>query len=80
MAASKHAFPTKTSDTVPGMTIRDYFAAQIAAGDAASIEWEDPKPEAVLKRVRFYYSVADAMLQVRAENETTWQDYLDGQK
>jgi hypothetical protein len=50
-----------------GMTLRDYFAAQIAAGDAAAeAGWGDNLPaRALLARARFYYEVADAMLEAR---------------
>jgi hypothetical protein len=49
------------------MTLRDYFAAQIAAGDAAAeAGWGDNLPaRALLFRARFYYELADAMLEAR---------------
>jgi hypothetical protein len=51
----------------PGMTLRDYFAAKVAAGDAAfesgwSIEVPD---EAITRRAKLYYRIADAMLKAR---------------
>ena len=57
----------------PGMTLRDYFAAQIAAGDAAAGEgWEIGsnsnsiiRKNAIDSRARFYYEIADAMLRAR---------------
>lgn len=50
-----------------GMTIRDYFAGQVAAGDAAAGEgWGDALSEtAVTARAELYYRLADAMLAVR---------------
>ena len=56
-----------------GMTLRDYFAAQIAAGDAAAGEgWEVGsnsnsiiRKNAIDSRARFYYEIADAMLRAR---------------
>lgn len=58
-----------------GMTLRDYFAAKIAAGDAAAGEgWGDASTEMAMKRARFYYRIADAMLIARAEQPETPQD------
>jgi hypothetical protein len=55
-----------------GMTLRDHFAAQIAAGDAAAGEgWGDTdrlQESMLLKRARLYYRLADAMIAVRAES------------
>lgn len=51
-----------------GMTLRDYFAASLAQGDAASEAWSnDVSLDIVLKRCRLYYQIADIMLQVREE-------------
>jgi hypothetical protein len=49
-----------------GMTLRDYFAAKVAAGDAASAEWStDIEAEKITARAELYYRIADAMLQAR---------------
>lgn len=52
-----------------GMTLRDYFAAQIAAGDAAAGEgWQDRVAKHIaMDRARTYYAIADAMIAVRDE-------------
>lgn len=52
-----------------GMTLRDYFAAKIAAGDSAADEgWSsNVNDTTVLERARFYYRLADAMLIARDE-------------
>jgi hypothetical protein len=64
---SKFAFPG-SSDMSNGMTLRDYFAAQVAAGDAAADQgWGAVTEEAMLGRARMYYRIADAMLQAREE-------------
>jgi len=67
MTTSTHAFPTSTNSTVPGMTLRDYFAGQIAAGDAAAHPWEKMHAVDVLERMRLYYALADAMIVARNE-------------
>ena len=76
------AFPNPGHDNGPGnyrshpaagMTLRDYFAAQIAAGDAAAGEgWEIGsnsnsiiRKNAIDSRARLYYEIADAMLRAR---------------
>ena len=47
--------------------MRDYFAAQVAAGDAAAGDgWGDAiTTDGALKRAKTYYKIADAMLQAR---------------
>jgi hypothetical protein len=51
-----------------GMTLRDYFAAKIASGDAAAGDgWGEPDLERLRARARFYYAMADAMIHVRGE-------------
>lgn len=53
----------------PGMYLRDYFAGQIACGDAMAEDgWAtDAGKQLILGRVRMYYRIADAMLEVRGE-------------
>jgi hypothetical protein len=55
--------------SIENITLRDYFAAQIAAGDAAADEgWSSGNvASAALIRARLYYLIADAMLKVREE-------------
>ncbi|MEM5325186.1 hypothetical protein VSR34_01060 [Paraburkholderia sp. JHI2823] len=53
-----------------GMTLRDYFAAQMLAGDAANSaddqSWNtDATSEGLEKRARLYYRMADAMIKAR---------------
>lgn len=81
MSAIHHAFPTPMTDSTKGMSLRDYFAAQVAAGDAAADGgWGDVTAEQAVERARVYYSIADAMMQVRAEGAGTMQEYLDDRK
>ena len=48
------------------MTLRDYFAAKTAAGDADADPWvERPTTAALIARAEVYYALADAMLMVR---------------
>jgi len=53
-----------------GMSLRDYFAAQIAAGDASAENgWGNGvTKEQAMGRARTYYAVADAMIAVRNES------------
>lgn len=63
------AFPKAQAGEYGGMTLRDYFAAQIAAGDAAAAEgWADAPTHLALGRARLYYRIADAMLIARDED------------
>lgn len=55
-----------------GLSLRDYFAAKIAAGDAAADEgWEldgattERRQRIIDARARLYYEIADAMLEAR---------------
>ncbi|WP_225740273.1 hypothetical protein [Burkholderia cepacia] len=53
-----------------GMTLRDYFAAQAMAGDAANSAqdstWQNDTPDdLLLERAKLYYRLADAMLKAR---------------
>jgi hypothetical protein len=53
-----------------GMTLRDYFAAQMMAGDAANSadnnSWGNDVHEDYLHgRARLYYRMADAMIKIR---------------
>jgi hypothetical protein len=50
-----------------GMTLRDYFAAKIAAGDAAWGDgWSNEVTDYMInKRAALYYRIADAMLKER---------------
>jgi hypothetical protein len=51
-----------------GMTLRDYFAAKIAAGDAAVGDgWGMPAEVNIEARAKLYYRIADAMLKARSE-------------
>jgi hypothetical protein len=55
-----------------GMSVRDYLAAQMMAGDAANSasddSWaNDVKDEYLLARARLYYRMADAMIKVSEE-------------
>lgn len=61
------AFPVSTPSREEGMSLRDYFAAKIAAGDAAADDgWSMKTPdEALINRARLYYRIADAMLAAR---------------
>ncbi|WP_198385304.1 hypothetical protein [Burkholderia ubonensis] len=54
------------------MTLRDYFAAHMMAGDAANSADDasfnsDATADGLRKRARLYYRMADAMLAVRDE-------------
>jgi hypothetical protein len=51
----------------PGMTLRDYFAAKVAQGDAGAADgWSSGVSEITLEeRVKLYYRIADAMLKAR---------------
>lgn len=63
------AFPIIThmrngvATSVPGMTLRDWFAGQALAESTREI-WSDHKYEVVAKRA---YGLADAMLKARNE-------------
>ena len=63
------AFPQKEplSSDWGGMTLRDYFAAKVAAGDAAAdTGWSNGVEEAqIADRASLYYRIADAMLAAR---------------
>lgn len=50
-----------------GMTLRDYFAGEVASGDASTEDgWgSDVTDELIAKRAALYYRVADAMLKAR---------------
>lgn len=64
------AFPVESSSNfITGMTIRDYFAAKIAGGDAGfESGWSNAVDDIVLEaRARLYYRMADAMLNARSE-------------
>lgn len=81
--SSKHggsAFPVpqfshggnKATSHDTGMTLRDYFAAHMMAGDAANSADDasfntDAAVDGLRKRARLYYRMADAMLAVRDE-------------
>ncbi|VVD63682.1 hypothetical protein PPN31114_00235 [Pandoraea pneumonica] len=78
MSVNSYAFPIPECEvhgnrhvpTNKGMTLRDYFAAQLMAGDAANSanddSWRSDAPDdALLKRAEFYYRFADAMLKAR---------------
>ena len=68
------AFPRGEIQSAPGMTLRDYFAAQVAAGDAAADEgWSlsnastEQRKRIIDSRASLYYEIADAMLRARGE-------------
>ena len=51
-----------------GMTLRDYFAGQVAASDAAQGDgWAAVTQDEALALARTYYAIADAMIAVRNE-------------
>ena len=57
---------TLRAEAAPGMSLRDYFAAFIASGDAACGDgWalaSDVRDSAIKNRAQLYYRIADAML------------------
>lgn len=57
----------------PHMSKRDYIAAQAMVGDMANSDGgvfgDDAPREVLLKRARLYYRMADAMLEVSAEDD-----------
>ena len=66
------AFPVIKNDydnTNQGMTLRDYFAGQVACGDASAeggwVGNEELLPEYAAKRAKVYYAIADALLKER---------------
>jgi hypothetical protein len=73
------AFPSIERDQISeqihdqhmGMSLRDYFVAKIAQGDAAADEgWgvsEHLRDDQIAKRVALYFRIADAMLAERAK-------------
>lgn len=71
------AFPGDDVNYGPriGMSLRDYFAAQIAAGDAAGGDgWGESDrilASGLLGRARLYYRIADAMIAVRQEGKAS---------
>ncbi|WP_250512842.1 hypothetical protein [Caballeronia sp. INDeC2] len=55
-----------------GMSLRDYFAGQALAADMARETLpSDASPALLEERAQLYYRVADAMLKVRAEDESS---------
>jgi len=54
--------------SIPGMTLRDWFAAQALTGYLANCG-EDPSP---LRCAAFAYELADAMLAVRTRRRPAW--------
>jgi len=56
--------------SVPGMTLRDYFAAQAMAGYLANCG-EDPAP---FRCAAMAYELADAMLLVRTRKHPAWPE------
>jgi len=75
------AFPVEIGRTVgpmcEGMSLRDYFAAKIAGGDAAAGEtdgqaggWGNAVPDSMIAiRATLYYRIADAMLAEREKGQ-----------
>lgn len=73
------AFPTTRSyktghgdimhETIPGMTLRDYFAAKAMQGNFASCNpgFIDTSPEMLKMLAESYYAIADAMLAERSK-------------
>lgn len=64
------AFPAPSGQGRSGMSLRDYFAGRVAAGDAAkeSAVRFGISDANMLKRARLYYQVADAMMLARDED------------
>jgi hypothetical protein len=68
------AFPHDGGVGATGMSLRDYFAAKVAATAVGFTDWHDPevnkkhlwKPEAIAKHA---YAVADAMLLARQKEK-----------
>jgi len=56
---------------IPGMTLRDWFAAQALAGFVATYQGEDPPP---LRCAAIAYELADAMLAVRTRKHPAWPE------
>lgn len=72
MAYSKlnnpRAFPGNSNF---GMSLRDYFAGQALAGDMAGYALPSDASAALIEeRAQLYYRLADAMLKIRAEDDT----------
>jgi hypothetical protein len=70
------AFPTPDAYTAdgdhivsgkPGMTLRDYFAAQAIVGAAQHLPLGDSAPTITRAFAEAAYSIADAMLERRSE-------------
>jgi hypothetical protein len=64
------AFPgtkDKWGDPLPGLTIRDYFAAKVMQGTIAKRGINEDR-EAQLWSARIFYEMADAMLAERENN------------
>ena len=70
MSTNGPAFPHMSKG---GMSKRDYIAAQAMVGDMANSDGgvfgDDAPREVLLKRARLYYRMADAMLEVSAEDD-----------
>lgn len=68
MRDNKSAFPMYEMGE-PGMTLRDWFAGQVLAGETANPDsglWDEShKYETMIKRAQLYYRIADAMLEAR---------------
>ncbi|WP_019558525.1 hypothetical protein [Thioalkalivibrio sp. ALE12] len=65
------AFPTQLKQgaeitTWRGLSIRDWFAGQVAQGECAASTASRPKPEEL---AQYAYEVADAMLAKRKEDD-----------
>lgn len=60
-------YATNDYEPVDGMTLRDYFVAKIAEGDAAADKgWGGGvSDEQIAARVRIYFRIADAILAER---------------
>ena len=61
------AYMQARAEAIGGLSVRDYFAAKIAEGDAAANKgWGAcVSDEQIAARVRTYYRIADAMLAER---------------
>ena len=63
------AFPcaeTQYSESIPGMTLRDYFAGQAMAGEITT--WTDTELKDYARKVaRRCYAISDAMIEERSK-------------
>jgi hypothetical protein len=68
---TEYAFPHENSHThhMPGMTLRDYFAAKALQGIlAANTEWSDVSWDRCKAMVIDSFNIADEMLKAREQS------------